>query len=135
MKIDGGCHCGHITYRAEVDPADVVICHCTDCQKLSGSAFRTVVFAAEKDFAFLGAAPRVYIKIAESGNRREQAFCPECGSPIYSAPIGTEPRTLGIRLGTVNQRDELPPQTQIWSRSAQKWLADLASMKIVSRQG
>ena len=41
-------------------------------------------------------------------------------------------RTLAIRLGTVNQRDELPPQTQIWSRSAQKWLADLASMKILS---
>ena len=43
MKIDGSCHCGRIRYEAEVDPAKVVICHCTDCQTLSGSAFRTVV--------------------------------------------------------------------------------------------
>jgi hypothetical protein len=134
MRIEGGCHCGHITYRAEVDPADVIICHCTDCQKLSGTAFRTVVFAAEKDFVFLGAPPKVYVKTAESGRQREQTFCPECGSPIYSAPVGMEPRTLGIRLGTVSQRDELPPQSQYWSRSAQAWLGDISSMKIVSQQ-
>ena len=40
MKIDGGCHCGNIAYRAEVDPGMVGICHCTDCQTLTGSAFR-----------------------------------------------------------------------------------------------
>jgi hypothetical protein len=40
MKIDGRCCCGNITFAAEVDPATAVICHCTDCQTLSGSAFR-----------------------------------------------------------------------------------------------
>jgi hypothetical protein len=40
MKVTGGCHCGHITYEAEVDPATVRVCHCTDCQKLTGTAFR-----------------------------------------------------------------------------------------------
>jgi hypothetical protein len=39
MKIDGGCHCGYITYEAEADPEKTTICHCTDCQRLSGSAF------------------------------------------------------------------------------------------------
>jgi hypothetical protein len=43
MKIDGACHCGRISYEAEIDPDDVTICHCTDCQTLSGSAFRIVV--------------------------------------------------------------------------------------------
>ncbi len=42
MRIDGQCHCGGITYEAEVDPATARICHCTDCQVLSGTAFRTV---------------------------------------------------------------------------------------------
>ena len=42
MKIDGGCHCGYITYEAEADPAHTAICHCTDCQTLSGSAFGAV---------------------------------------------------------------------------------------------
>ena len=36
MKIDGGCHCGFITYEAEADPEQTTICHCTDCQMLTG---------------------------------------------------------------------------------------------------
>ena len=35
MKIDGGCHCGYITYEAEADPEKTTICHCTDCRHLS----------------------------------------------------------------------------------------------------
>ena len=50
MKIDGGCHCGALTYEAEIDPESMTICHCTDCQKMSGSAFRTVVRADEDNF-------------------------------------------------------------------------------------
>ena len=42
MKVDGTCHCGRVTYAADLDPAGVLVCHCTDCQTLSGSAFRTV---------------------------------------------------------------------------------------------
>ena len=53
MKVDGACHCGHIRYEAEVDPAIVVICHCTDCQTLSGSAFRTVVPTLAGSFRLL----------------------------------------------------------------------------------
>jgi hypothetical protein len=37
MKIDGGCHCGTVTYRADIDPGQVSVCHCTDCQTLTGS--------------------------------------------------------------------------------------------------
>ncbi len=83
MKIDGACHCGHIRYEAEVDPAKVVICHCTDCQTLSGSAFRTVVPTEENSFRLLAGTPKVYVKTGESGNKREQTFCADCGSPIF----------------------------------------------------
>ena len=47
MKIDGACHRGYITYVAEVDPDKPGPCHCTDCQTLSGSAFRMSVPAVE----------------------------------------------------------------------------------------
>ena len=50
MKIDGGYHCGYITYEAEADPEKVGICHCTDCQTLSGSAFRTGIRVASDCF-------------------------------------------------------------------------------------
>ena len=58
MKIDGGCHCGDITYEAEIDPETVGICHCTDCQALSASAFRTFVMAPEDDFRILSGDPK-----------------------------------------------------------------------------
>ena len=45
MHIDGGCHCGFIKYEAEIDPNAVRICHCTDCQTLTGSAYRVTVAA------------------------------------------------------------------------------------------
>jgi hypothetical protein len=56
MKIDGCCHCGYITYEAEIDPEKVMICHCTDCQTLSGSAFRTVALTREGTFKLLSGA-------------------------------------------------------------------------------
>jgi hypothetical protein len=129
MKIDGGCHCGAIAYEAEIDPEMVSICHCTDCQTLSGTAFRVVIFAPEEKFHLTRGAPKAYVKIAESGNRRVQAFCAECGSPIYatSADEGP-PKAYGIRLGTARQRDQLPPKRQIWHRSAVAWLPEMEGL-------
>ncbi len=129
MKIDGGCHCGNITYRADVDPDDVIICHCTDCQTLSGSAFRTVVHADEAGFELLNSAPKIYVKTAESGAEREQAFCPECGTQIYATSVGAGPRRLGLRVGTISQRNELPPKAQYWCRSAQSWVSEIGAIE------
>ena len=67
MKIDGACHCGNITYTAEIDPENVGLCHCTDCQTLSGSAFRTSVRANKETFHLAGGQPKIYVKTAESG--------------------------------------------------------------------
>ena len=131
MKIDGGCHCGNITYEAEVDPEKAAICHCTDCQSLSGTAFRTVVISLVDAFTLLSGEPKMYAKIGGSGAKRIQAFCPDCGSQIYATSVGDGPKIYGIRLGTVRQRDEMPPKRQIWHRSAQKWLADLGAIPTI----
>lgn len=125
LKIDGGCHCGNIRYEAEVDPGKVILCHCTDCQTLSGSAFRTVVQTIPGTFRLVSGEPRVYVKTGESGNAREQTFCPECGTPIFSAPAGAGRKAVGLRVGTIRQRDQLAPTDQYWCRSAQMWLATL----------
>ena len=132
MKVDGGCHCGQIRYEAEVDPAKVVICHCTDCQTLSGSAFRTVVPTSEGTFRLLSGEPKVYVKTGESGNKRVQTVCAECGTPIYSGPVGDGPKVVGLRVGTIRQRAQLIPRDQYWFRSAQGWLGDL--LRIAKRE-
>lgn len=134
VKIDGSCHCGHISFEAEVDPATVVIWHCTDCQTLSGSAFRTVVPTKEETFVLLSGEPKIYVKVSESGNRREQAFCSDCGTPIYSAPPGNVAKVVSLRVGTIHQRDQLPLTDQYWFRSAQKWLQKLSAIKRMEKQ-
>jgi hypothetical protein len=133
MKIDGGCHCGHITYAAEIDPDKVGICHCTDCQTLSGSAFRVSVPAAKEAFSLRGGEPKIYVKTAESGNKRAQAFCPECGTAIYAADV-TDPQVFNIRVGTVRQRTQLRPKSQGWCRSALDWAMDLRSVTQFPKQ-
>ena len=133
MKIEGGCHCGHITYEADIDPDTTSICHCTDCQTLSGSAYRTNVRTNKGAFKLLTGQPKLYIKTAESGNQRAQAFCPECGSPIYSTTV-TDPQIYGLRVGTIRQRTQLKPRTQGWCRSAQSWVSDLSGMTQTAKQ-
>jgi hypothetical protein len=133
MRVDGRCHCGLITFEAEIDPEQVEICHCTDCQSLSASAFRVVVPAAAENFSMSG-EPTVYVKTAESGARRVQTFCPRCGSAIYSTTADERPTSYNIRVGTIRQRNELFPRAQYWTRSAQQWVEDLASLPRVETQ-
>ena len=129
MKITGGCHCGRIAYEAEIDPDKVRICHCTDCQRLSGTAFRVSVGTPEADFVLLSGSPRTYVKTAESGARRAQVFCADCGSQIYATSAGDDgPKTLNLRTGTMDQRDRLRPRAQIWRRSAQTWLGEIGTI-------
>ena len=128
MHVTGSCHCGAIRYEAEVDPATAGICHCTDCHVLSGTAFRVFVRALPGTFKLLAAAPRIYIKTAESGAKREQAFCEHCGSPIYAATPGApEPRIYSLRAGTIQERDQLHVAAQIWTKSRMHWVDELAS--------
>ncbi|MDP6574054.1 MAG: GFA family protein [Rhodospirillales bacterium] len=134
MKIDGGCHCGYITYEAEIDPERVMICHCTDCQTISGSAFRTFAPTREDTFKLLTGELKIYVKTADSGTKRPQSFCPECGSPIYSSTLGEGPKVHNMRVGTIRQRAALVPRLQIWTRSEQPWLDGLASIGKVEEQ-
>jgi hypothetical protein len=127
MHIEGGCHCGFITYEAEVDPEKVSICHCTDCQTLTGSAFRVTVQAPKQGFRLLTGRPKIYIKTAESGTQRAHGFCPECGTPIYATAV-TDPQIYGIRVGTTRQRTELRPKRQSWCRSTLDWAMNIESL-------
>ena len=134
MHITGACHCGAIRYQAEVDPATTAICHCTDCQILTGTVFRVSVRTVAGTFRIVAGAPRVYTKTADSGNQREQAFCEHCGSPIYATSPGPEPRIYNIRTGTIDQRAELRPGRQIWTDSQLPWLGEIAGLPGVGRQ-
>jgi hypothetical protein len=132
MQIDGGCHCGAISFTAEINPSRVMVCHCADCQILSGAPFRAVVAAPMQTLAVRGTT-KSYVKVAQSGNRRAQVFCPECATPLW-ATDPDKPTSAIIRLGCVTQRAQLKPAAQIWQHSALPWLEELASVPGSSEQ-
>jgi hypothetical protein len=134
MRMNGSCHCGEITFVAAIDPDKLRICHCTDCRKLSGTAFRLVVPVDEGDFELTSGNPKIYVKLADSGNERQQAFCGTCGTPIFAASNAPGPRRLGIRAGTLDGGDRLVPLRQFWTASALPWLRGLIDMESIERQ-
>ena len=128
MKITGGCYCGKVRFEADIDPDDVVVCHCTDCQRLSGSPFRTTALVRGPDVEITEGVTRSYWKMAESGRKREQFFCETCGAPLFTGGEGEDADDWGIRWGMIDQRADLPAKRQIWCRSAVPWLTDLTAL-------
>lgn len=123
MKVHGRCHCGAITYEAEVEPGTASVCHCLDCQMLTGSAFRANIAAPADRFRILTGEPSKYVKVADSGTRRVHAFCGICGAPVYSA-APENPKTYSLRLGALREKDALGrPARQIWTKRRLSWIA------------
>ena len=135
MKVEGSCSCGAITVEGDANPDMVTICHCTDCQTASGSAFRVSVPVPGDSFKMTG-TPAIYIKTtAESGNPRAQAFCPVCGASLYSTTPGEGKQAMYIlRGGILKQRDQLMPKRQIWWRSSRNWVTDLDGIRKLEKQ-
>ena len=129
--LNGACHCGQISFTAEIDPAQVVVCHCTDCQVLSGSPLRAVAEALIGMFKIRG-SPKRYV-FTQHGIRMAQVFCPKCGTPLY-ATAQENPTSVIIRLGCVEQRAQLKSVIQIWQGSALPWLVELATVPTSSEQ-
>ena len=103
MNIDGKCLCGQIEFKADIDPTTSTICHCTDCQINSGTAFGYVVGAVNDSFKLTKGKLSFYIKTADSGAKRELAFCGSCGTWIDAGPANGK-SGFGLRIGTIRQK-------------------------------
>jgi hypothetical protein len=128
MHVDGQCHCGRVTFEADIDPQAVSICHCMDCQALTGSPFRVTVLCSGNQIRTTGRAPKIYAKAGDNGRVRHQHFCGDCGSPLFTSGEGEQTDNWGIRWGSIRQRALLKPARQIWCRSAVPWLGEVAGL-------
>ena len=135
MKVDGACACGAIKVEAEADPEKTQLCHCTDCQTATGTAFRVSVPVPGASLKVSG-VPATYLKTtADSGNPRLQGFCGTCGTPLYSTTPGEGVQQMYVlRVGILRQRDQFAPRKQIWTRSARNWLPQLDSVPRFEKQ-
>ncbi len=120
MTTNGGCLCGNIRYTLKADPALTVVCHCTHCQKASGSAFSTNLVVQRADLDFTGELA-AYDDKADSGNTLKRSFCPKCGSSVMSESSG-RPGAAVLKAGTLDDPSSVKPSLQIWTRSAQPWV-------------
>ena len=134
MKVTGGCHCGRVRYEAEIDPERVNLCNCTDCQMLSGSAFRISAPAPAAAFKLLSGQLSSYVKTADSGAKRRHSFCPQCGTPVHSSADVDAPPAYSLRIGCLDQRADLPPKRRIWCRSALEWAQNVSGLPAIATQ-
>lgn len=125
MRVTGSCQCGHVRYEAEINSSAAGICHCTDCQRLTGSAYRVTVAAAPDSLRLTRGEPKRYRKIGDSGRPSDQYFCGTCGSPLWRESADGE---IGLRLGCVDQRAMLAPTHQSFRKSALPFVFDIRDL-------
>ncbi len=134
MKVEGQCHCGNIVYEAQVEPGTVSICNCKDCQRLTGSVFRTNIPAPAEHFRIVKGEPKRYVKVADSGAKRVHAFCDNCGGPVYASAM-ENPQSYSLRVGALKQAHQLGgPVRQIWTRRRFAWMPSLPGVAEVEGQ-
>ncbi|MEL6765937.1 MAG: GFA family protein [Pseudomonadota bacterium] len=125
MIVHGRCHCGEITFEAEIDPEEVFVSHSQDSQVLSSSAFLTLVPCRRNAFYPIAGTPRFYIMKAEGGGRRALAFCGTCGSAIHSTDADDRNADFILRTGVLAEAATLVPRRQTWTDSALPWLSQI----------
>jgi hypothetical protein len=120
-KIEGGCRCGKVRYSAEAEPIFAGVCHCTSCQKITGTSFSTVVAIPAPALTVTGTV-KVFDSKGDTGQGTHSTFCPECGSPLLgTADIMQD--VVMIRAGTLDDSSWIKPSMQIYCDSKMPWVA------------
>ena len=117
-EMIGGCLCGQVRYSANADPA-ILVCHCENCQKQTGTAFAILVAIAKSAISTQGLLKTFHDK-GDSGQPVERSFCPECGSPIvFEAAV--IPGLTFVHAGTLDDTSWLDPKVHVYCDSKEKW--------------
>jgi len=115
-SFTGGCLCGQVRYRASAPPANVRVCHCSNCRKaVGGPYFARAVFLAET-IERTGETTRW-----PTSPRIDRLSCARCGTPMFSAPKDP-PARLGVSLATLDDPNALAPDMHIWVSEKLAWV-------------
>ena len=118
---DGGCACGEIRYTVTREPLLSYCCHCTECQRRTGSAFGISMQVPAEAFELVKGSPKARTRIADSGNAITVNFCDMCGTVLYSASAA-RPHIRVVYAGTLDDPGVVPIQLNIWADSALPWV-------------
>jgi len=119
-KTEGGCLCGAIRYEITAPLSTLRVCHCTHCQKNTGTGMSVNAVVADKDFRITRGTPKRFKTTADSGRTLSRQFCGDCGSPLYAFREAS-PERLVIKAGTLDDTSSLKITAHIWTRSKRPW--------------
>ncbi len=120
---EGGCQCGAVRYVVDEPPRLTFACHCTDCQRRSGSAVVVSLVVRDHAFRITRGTPTAQTRTNDRGRPLKHWFCAECGTPLLGMVRGTAPDLYQtVRVGTLDNIHGLPPPIHIWTGSAQDWM-------------
>ncbi|MBP0616605.1 GFA family protein [Jiella mangrovi] len=117
LPLTGGCQCGAVRYEISAVPVMFYLCHCSECQTQTSSAFGESL-RCDPAFVTVTGKMATTTRTAESGTVRFGDFCPECGVRIQHRSKG-DPGRLNIKAGTLDDASWLAPAGHIWTRSRQ----------------
>ena len=118
--IKGGCLCGRVRYSADTEPIFIGLCHCTDCQHFTGSAFATVMGLPAPALKITGTL-KTFTKSGDTGKPMHRRFCPEGGSGILDEGDAL-PGGVMVIVGTLDDRSWVKPQSEVYCDSRQPWV-------------
>jgi hypothetical protein len=115
----GGCACRQVRYEIAAEPVMAGLCQCRDCQQASGSG-HAAQMAFPREAVELTGLTTSWDKPAASGNVVSRAFCPTCGSPVFSTNAAL-PALFFVRAASLDEPDRYRPQMVIWASSGLAW--------------
>ena len=116
-ELEGGCQCGYIRYSITQPAIRLNVCHCTDCQRQSGSAFGMSLVIKPDAFRIESGELKHFELTSDSGRIKTCGFCPHCGVRIYNKTSAL----CSIKAGTLDDTSALEPDAQYWTKSKQPW--------------
>jgi hypothetical protein len=120
LPYTGRCLCGATQYRVSEEPVMVYACHCTDCQKRSGSSFGISVWVPRAAIEVTMGDAEAQTMTSPDGKVRRTRSCGQCHTRLWSEPL-KRPNIGVLRGGTLDDTSWLRPIAHLWTRSAQPW--------------
>lgn len=118
-QLEGGCLCGKVRFTLSGEPMRTFACHCTFCQKVTGSSFYAESIFPKASIHFNQGERRSYEHRSDgSGKKVLVHFCPTCGTTI-GLTFERWPDLHGISRGCLDHPDAVEVTSHIWTRSAQ----------------
>ena len=118
----GACPCGAIRYRLTSRPLFVHCCHCTWCQRETGSAFALNAMIESDRVELLSGSPEVVDTPSNSGEGQKISRCPICRIAVWSNYAGAGDAVRFIRVGTLLEPSRLPPDIHIFTSTKLPWV-------------